>query len=155
MQTRQGEAVAAQGSLWPCLVTAALCEQLFLSLQLTEAGFLPPGRPECCGVWGGGRGASHLSPGTAGLDCSARPCSWELDSRFALTDASWAVPLCWTLFFVTGLPAGSRVNTGCARGLCSRRGGGRYLVDEASGMPVGALAGGWLGCSLLSPRKHH
>lgn len=56
MQTRQGEAVAAQGSLWPCLVTAALCEQLFLSLQLTEAGFLPPGRPECCGVWGGAGG---------------------------------------------------------------------------------------------------
>lgn len=53
---------------------------------------------------GGGRPPSQ---DTAGPDCFARPCSWELDSRFALTGASWAVPLCWTLLFVTGCQLGA------------------------------------------------
>ena len=87
-----------------CAVTAP-CVNSSFSLRLAGAGFLPPGRPECSV---GGGGSPHLSQDTAGPDCSARSCSWELDSRFALTDASWALPLCWTLFFVTGLPAGSK-----------------------------------------------
>ena len=50
---------------------AVLCEQLCLSLQLTKAGFLPPGRPECTG----GRGV--LPPGRR-----SRP--WLLHAAFLL-----------------------------------------------------------------------
>lgn len=90
------------------------CEQLSSCCSSPRRGSCRQGGPSALWGWG----SSRLGD-TAGLDCSTRPsCSWEFNSCFALTDAYWALTLCWTLFLIAGLLIGSKVNKkACSHGV--------------------------------------
>lgn len=107
-QIDQGEDVAAQGSVWPSCVNSSSSR-----CSSPRRGSRRQGGLSALG----GAGPSRLGD-AAGLDCSTRPsCSWEFDSCFVLTGACWALTLCWTLFLITGLLVGSKVN----KKACSHR----------------------------------